>query len=50
MIEFYINLELSSILTDYHTRTCGAVKVIHSKILRFIQTCCSYDLTLSNHL
>lgn len=30
-------------------RTCGAVEVIHSKILRFIQTCCSYYLTLSNH-
>lgn len=30
-------------------RTCGAIKVIHSKILRFIQTCGSYYLTLSNH-
>lgn len=30
-------------------RTCGAVKVIHSKILRFVQTCGNYYLTLSNH-
>lgn len=30
-------------------RTCGAVKVIHSKILRFIQACRSNYLTLSNH-
>lgn len=30
-------------------RTCGAVKVIHSKILRVIQMCGSYYLTLSDH-
>lgn len=48
--EFYINLELISILTDDLTRTCGTVKVVHSKILRFIQTLCSYYLTLSDHL
>lgn len=50
MIELYINIELGSILTDYHTRACGAVEVTHFKILKFTQMCCSYYLTLSNHL
>lgn len=30
-------------------RACGTVEVVHSKILKFIQTCCNYYFTLSNH-
>lgn len=30
-------------------RAFGAIEVIHSKVLKFTQTCCSYYLTLSNH-